>query len=179
MTGFAMATFSVRVPDDLAARFDAGADLAGGRSAVLRRLIAAAAGDAPKPSPRPRRRRQGERLMVRLDGREAAFVAAEAQAMGLPRSTWVAALIRRRCGGQPTFSRADDLALDGLRREVRRIGVNVNQIARALNTAVMEGRVLQAELGSLDELRLELRAHLRAVAEAFEGNLSYWQGDDV
>ena len=61
-----------------------------------------------------------------------------------------------------------------MQSELRRIGVNVNQIARALNTAGMEGRVLDLELGSLEDLRREIRAHMLALREAFEGNLAYW-----
>jgi hypothetical protein len=60
---------------------------------------------------------------------------------------------------------------------VRRIGVNVNQIARALNTAVMEGKVLDLELAYLDTLRTELRAHMFTLREAFEGNLAYWAAE--
>jgi hypothetical protein len=179
MTGFAMMTFSVRVPEELAARFDARAELTGGRSAALRRLIEGAAGPAVGTASKVRKITRVERLMVRLAPAEASYVATEARRMGLPRSTWVAALIRRHSRGQPTFSRPDDLALDGMRRELRRIGVNVNQIARALNTAVLEGRVLDLELANIEDLRRELRAHLRAVSEAFEGNLAYWVVDDV
>ena len=68
----------------------------------------------------------------------------------------------------------EELAIQG---EVRRIGVNVNQIARALNTAVMEGKVLDLEIAYLDALRTELRAHMFTLREAFEGNLAYWAAE--
>jgi hypothetical protein len=112
--------------------------------------------------------------MVRLDPAEAAFVAIEAERMDLPRATWVAALVRRRSQRQPTFSRGDGLALDGVRREIRRIGVNVSQIARALNTAVMEGRPSDTELTAIEDLRRELRGYMGALGQAFAGNLAYW-----
>jgi hypothetical protein len=67
--------------------------------------------------------------------------------------------------------------LIAIQGELRRIGVNVNQIARALNTAVMEGRVLDLELAYLDDLRAEIREHILALREAFEGNLAYWQAE--
>ena len=94
--------------------------------------------------------------------------------MGMRRATWIAALVRRQVLGKLTFARADALALMAIRGELRRIGVNVNQIARAMNTAVLEGRVLDAELAGLEDLRRELRAHFVALGEAFEGNLDYW-----
>jgi hypothetical protein len=58
--------------------------------------------------------------------------------------------------------------------ELRRIGVNINQIARALNTAVMEGKVLELELSYLDDLRAEIRSHVRDLRDAVSGNLTYW-----
>ncbi|MBS0412691.1 MAG: plasmid mobilization relaxosome protein MobC [Proteobacteria bacterium] len=171
-----MAMFSVRVSDDAAQRFDAAAMAFGGRSALLRRLIDAAcgpAGGAPCAGPIPR----PLRLMVRLRAEDAAAVAAEARAMGLRPSTWVAALVSHRVRGRPRFRPPEEDALLAIHSEVHRIGVNVNQIARALNTAILEGQVLDLELSYLDALRGELRAHLASLREAFEGNLAYWQGD--
>jgi hypothetical protein len=55
--------------------------------------------------------------------------------------------------------------------------VNVNQIARALNTAVLEGKVLDLEIAYLEDLRTELRVHMSTLREAFVGNLAYWQAD--
>jgi hypothetical protein len=115
--------------------------------------------------------------MVRLGPAEAAHVDAAAATMGLRRASWVAALVRRHALGRPTFDRAQEDALLAIRAELRRIGVNVNQIARAMNTAVMEGRVLAAELAWVDDLRRELAAHMLALREAFEGNLAYWEVD--
>lgn len=113
--------------------------------------------------------------MVRLAAVDAAGVDREAAAMGLRRAAWVAALVRRRVRDQPTFSRSDELSLIAIQIELRRIGVNVNQIARALNTAVVEGNVLDLELAYLDDLRAEIRAHMSGIREAFEGNLAYWE----
>lgn len=169
-----MPVLSVRVPDDLAARFDAAAYPLGGRSALLFRLIDGATPPPLGPAHPPTTRRDACRLMVRLAAAEAAHVAREADALGQPRATWVAALVRRHTTGGARFCRPGELALIAIQGELRRIGVNVNQIARALNTAVMEGRVLDLELTYLDELRKEMRGHMEALREAFAGNLAYW-----
>ncbi len=66
------------------------------------------------------------------------------------------------------------MALIEIRRELRRIGVNVNQMARALNTAVLEGAVLDLELAQLAAFQAELGAWVEAVGDAFRGNLDYW-----
>ncbi len=169
-----MAVFNVRLADDLADRFDAAAVLDGGRSALLRRLIIAAAAPATARGA-PAGPRDGARIMVRLTAPDAAAVDIAAAAMGLSRAAWVAALVRRRVRGKPTFPRPDALTLMTIQVELRRVGVNVNQIARALNTAVMEGRVLDSELTWTRSLRAEIREHIAGLREAFEGNLAYWE----
>jgi hypothetical protein len=172
-----LAVFNVRVPDDLASRFDARAVAFGGRSARLRQLIE---GDCAALGPAaggPPQRRTAARLMVRLAAPEAAHVTAQSARLALPRAGWVAALVRRHARGTPTFGTVDTYALVGVQAELRRMGVNVNQIARAMNTAVMEGRVLAAELTAIDDFRRELSQHLTAVREAFAGNLAYWDAE--
>jgi hypothetical protein len=134
----------------------------------------AGSGTAP---PRFMPPRDTTRVFVRLSGSEVAKLDAEAERLGLRRATWIAALVRRRLLSQPTFGLRDEQLLIGVRAELRRIGVNVNQIARAMNTAVLEGRVLDAELTAIDHFRGEVRAHILALSEAFEGNLAYWQVD--
>lgn len=169
---------SARVSDELAAGFDAAAAMVGGRSALLHRLIREAGGAGSAPAGHRRRQlRNAARLMVRLAPAEAAHAAREAAAMAIPRSSWVAALVAAHGRGAPRFARPDELALIAIQGELRRIGVNVNQIARALNTAVMEGRVLDTELGAIDDLRRELRGHIGALGEAFAGNLAYWAAE--
>lgn len=171
-----MADFKLRLPDPLAARFDAWAADRGGRSPALRALIETAcaqgaAGDVARLGPRP------EKLTVRLGAADALGLREAASAFGLTPNAWAAALVRRRLTGRPTFGRAGEVALVAIQSELRRIGVNVNQIARALNTAVLEGRELELELDQLAAFRRELRAHLAAVREAFEGNLADWEVD--
>lgn len=170
-----MAIINVRVPDEMVARFDGWAAEHGGRSAALRQLIdrAASAREVAPPAPASRIVRP-VKLTVRLSATDARGLHAAAADMGLTRSAWAAALIRRRLTTRPTFGQSDALALAAIQGDLRRIGVNANQIARALNTAVLEGKVLELELAYLDDLRAEIRGHMLALREAFEGNLDYW-----
>lgn len=167
-----MADFKLRLSDELAGRFDAWAADHGGRSPALRHLIDRACPGAPglagRLPPRP------VKLTLRLTAADTRRLDAAAAEMGLTRNAWAAALVRRRLSGQPTFRPAEATSLLAIQSELRRVGVNVNQIARALNTAVLEGRVLELELSSLADLRREIRAHMLALREAFEGNLAYW-----
>lgn len=167
-----MADFKLRLSDGLAARFDAWAADRGGRSPALRHLIeqacSASRASAGRLPPRP------TKLTVRLAAEDAHGLRAAAGEMGLTPNAWVAALVRRRVAGRPTFRPSDATSLVAIQSELRRVGVNVNQIARALNTAVLEGRVLELELSSLEDLRREIRAHMLALRESLEGNLGYW-----
>lgn len=171
-----MANFNVRIPDDLAARFDAWAAAEGGRSPALRHLIDQASrsgpGRAATPSRLPRR---PAKLTVRLAEDDAAGLLAAAAEMGLTPNGWVAALVRRRLHDRPTFPRSDEIAVIAIQGELRRIATNVNQIARALNTGVLEGKVLDLEIAYIDDLRTELRVHMSTLREAFAGNLAYWR----
>ena len=169
-----MDRITLRVSPDLTRRFDAAAAGQGGRSRLLRRLMEGAA-QAPLPAPgeAPSKPRSGK-LTLRLGEADLRFLEVEAAAMGLSRTQWSAALIRRRLHDRPQFSRPESLALIEVRRELRRIGVNVNQIARALNTAVMDGVVLNLEVAQLAAFQSEIAAWVEALGEAFEGNLAYW-----
>jgi hypothetical protein len=173
-----MANFNVRVPDEKAVRFDAWAGGRGGRSPALRHLIDQAITELPKASqPRGRLPVRPLKLTVRLSAEDGQGLASDAAAMALTPNAWAAAVIRHRLHGRPTFRRQDETELIAVRAELRRIGVNVNQIARALNTAVLEGKVLELELGCLEALRTEIRTHIAVLGAAFAGNLAYWQGE--
>lgn len=50
------------------------------------------------------------------------------------------------------------------------------QIARALNVAVLEGRVLQAELTQLEAFAGEIRDQVAGVDETLRLNRAYWDG---
>lgn len=170
-----MATVSLRVPDDVLARFDLWAGDHGGRAPVLRRLMAEAAATPPPAAERLPVRPL--KLTVRLAAEDGRGLAREAQAMGLTANAWAAAIIRNRLTGRPTFPPAEAAALIAIQAEYRRIGINVNQIARALNTAVLEGKVLDLELAYLEDLRTELRVHLSTLRAAFDGNQVYWSAE--
>ena len=173
-----MANFNVRVPDEMAVRFDAWAAAEGGRSPALRHLIDRASASQPGRAATPGRLpKRPAKLTVRLAADDAKGLGDAAAEMGLTPNAWIAALVRRRLRGQPTFQRSEEVAVIAMQAELRRIGVNVNQIARALNTAVLEGKVLDLEVAYLDDLRTELRVHMSTLREAFAGNLAYWQSD--
>lgn len=169
-----MDRFTLRLPPDLARRFDAAAASQGGRSRYLRVIMEAAAqASLPKPEPGPPVARSAK-LTLRLSDDDLARLEAEAARVGLLRTQWAAALIRRRLQGRLQLTPPEAMALIGVRRELHRIGVNINQVARALNTAVLEGTVLDLEIAQIAAFAVEIRAHLAGLGDAFAGNLAYW-----
>lgn len=170
-----MNRITVRLPPDLARRFDAAAASRGGRSRLLRRLIERAA-EAPIPAETaPSPSRLSGKLTLRLSPDDLVMLEVEAARTGLSRTQWSVALIRSRIYRRPQLTPPEAQALIEVRRELRRIGINVNQIARALNTAVIEGRVLDAETAQLLAFQQELGAWVGALGDAFRGNLDYWK----
>ncbi|HBI18695.1 MAG TPA: plasmid mobilization relaxosome protein MobC [Brevundimonas sp.] len=169
-----MDRLTVRLPPDLTRRFDAAAAMRGGRSRLLRSLIEGAAqASLPASEARPVTRLEAK-LSLRLGVEDLAVLEGEAARAGLSRTQWTVALIRRRLHDRPQLTPSEAIAFIGVQRELRRIGVNINQIARALNTAVLEGQVLDLEMVQLAAFADEIRAHLGGLRDAFQGNLDYW-----
>ena len=172
-----MDRITLRLPPDLVRRFDAAAAARGGRSRYLRAIMERAAqASLSKPEQAPPGAKSAK-LTLRLSDDDMARLEAEAARAGLLRTQWAAALIRRRLHGRLQLTPPESMALIGVRRELHRIGVNINQIARALNTAVMERSVLDLEVAQLAAFAAEIRAHLNGLDEAFAGNLAYWSAE--
>lgn len=172
-----MDRLTVRLSADLIRRFDAAAAGQGGRSRLLRRLIEGAAQASFPLAHETSLGGSSAKLTIRLAVEDLGLLEVAASDAGMMRTQWTVALIRRRLNRRPQLTPPDALAFVGIQRELRRIGVNVNQIARALNTAVLEGRVLDLEVVQLDAFAAEIRSHLSGLQAAFRGNLDYWSAD--
>jgi len=172
-----MAFFGLRLPDDLAARFDAMAASRGGRSALLRGLVDQALqstrDDVVVPSPRER---TTARVEVRLTASDLALLDAAADARGLKRTEWIVALVRRRLFGKAPPPRPDRAAIAQAWRELNRIGINLNQAVHALHAATMvdSGLDLAREAGRVADFRDEIAGELAALGKALKGDVTYW-----
>lgn len=169
-----MDRFTVRLPPDLARRFDAAASVCGGRSRLLRRLIEASAAVEAAPSGTTSTERLTGKLTLRLAAADLDALEAEAGKVGLSRTQWVVALVRRRLHGRPQLSPPEAAAFIEVQRDLRRIGVNLNQIARAANAPGLAGRAPDLDLVRVEGFAAEVRGGLSGLRRAFEGNLDYW-----
>lgn len=111
-----------------------------------------------RPKKQPHEKRSAL-VQARLTAAEKIYVEEQAEAAGLS----TAAYVRRRILGLPVRAKASRVDAS-LLTELNRIGVNINQLARAANT----GRELP---GTWDALAEELRDILETVALSYEGDL--------
>jgi hypothetical protein len=163
------------VDRDLADRFKDWARPHGGVSAALRSVIeGAVAGHEPEPPPGA----AGFHVTVRLRDRERELLLAAAQARGMPVAAYLRSLAVVHLAERPQWSPAEAEALRELGGELRRIGNNVNQIARALNVAVHKGEYPAGQGTEAKEAARLVRAELRWLLAVYTGNLERWGRPD-
>ena len=169
-----MALISLRVPDDVAAGFSALAATEGGKSALLRRLIADAlnassARIAPLPVGAP------QKVTVRFRGSEMRQLAEVSHQRGMTRTGWIVALVRSRLGSPVQHSPDEHAVLRAIVRELNRIGGNINQIARAANTSALQGRAVEPDLSVIHDAKSVIESALAQLRGALEDNADYWE----
>jgi len=170
-----MALISLRVPDDVAADFSTLAETQGGKSALLRRLIAEALDAlAPRISALPVGR--PEKVTVRFRESEMRQLAEVSHQRGMTRTGWIVALVRSRLGSLVQHSLDEHAALRAIVRELNRTGGNINQIARAANTSVLQGRAVEPDLSAIREAKFVIETALPQLRNALDGNADYWDG---
>jgi Bacterial mobilisation protein (MobC) len=170
-----MALISLRVSDEVAAKFLMLAATQGGKSALLRRLIAdALAAPAPRISALPVGR--PEKVTVRFRESEMRQLAEVSHQRGMTRTGWIVALVRSRLGLPVQHSPDEQDALRAIVRELNRIGGNINQIARAANTSVLQGRAVELDLAVIQEAKQVVERELAQLRNALHGNADYWDG---
>ena len=174
-----MALFTLRLSDELAARFDAVAASAGGRSHALRALIErVSGGGGSAPASAAMRSRGKHRIELRLDDDELAQLDAAAAERGVKRTDWIAAVVRSRLRAAPPPRDARQTLVD-IRRELRAIGRNVNQAVHALHAANMQDSRLDVarEAARVEAMRASLEEQIAAIGAALHGDLAYWRAE--
>ncbi len=156
----------------LGARFKAWArSTDGGAAAALRKLVTQAVDGR---DPEPPVGCSGYRVTVRLKDDERIALLRAAQARGTTPANWLRSLAIVRLARRPQWNPTEVDALRELFVEVRRIGNNVNQIARALNVAVQSGEYPPGQGEAARENVELLRAELRRIVAVMSGNFDYW-----
>jgi hypothetical protein len=168
-----MALISLRVSDEVAAEFSVLAATQGGKSALLRRLIADAL-NASSVRAVPLSVGTPQKVTVRFRESEMRQLAEIAHQRGMTRTGWIVALVRSRLGSPVQHSLEEHAALRAIVRELNRIGGNINQIARAANTSVLQGRAVEPDLSAIGGARTVIELALAQLRGALDGNADYW-----
>ena len=173
----------LRIDAETLAAFDTLARSRGSkRSLELRRLIQAElAGHGVAPSPRTKDK-GWRRFNVSLTPAEYQAVALAARSWAMKPSQWTATLVRRWLLVDPRPSRADMGELAAILQQIRRIGLNINQIAHAGNQLALHPSPQPHDYGTLlarlPAMMDEMRGHVELLrAHRFREAL-YWLTPD-
>lgn len=148
-------------------------------SGLLRALILAVtgedegAGQAIEPDAE---KADTDRMTVRMPRFLMEGTKARARSKGMAPSRWVTALVQSNLTRQPVMSDDGLAGLLASNRELAAIGRNLNQIARALNSAFHETE--RVKLEKLAELRQAITVNRLAVRALVRASQNAWEADD-
>jgi antitoxin component of RelBE/YafQ-DinJ toxin-antitoxin module len=146
-------------------------------SAVMKQLLeallqSAPAGELPPPAPvEPITRRA--RVHVRLRSEDHRLLRERAQARRMHSATYVSVLVRSHLRGLAPLPKAEYQALRESVLELRAIGRNLNQIARAVNQGSWSTLPGRAEVNAMLKVATGLQDHFRGLLAANERS---WKG---
>lgn len=159
------------VPADVAARFRTHArSTEGGVSAELRRLVLQAA----EGKPAARLGTSGRKVMVRLKEEERSSLLEAARNRNTTPANWLRSLALAHLSQRPQWNEAEVKVLRDVYIELRRIGNNLNQIARALNVAVQTGDYPEGQGHAAKQAADDISQEVRRVGGLVAANVAYW-----
>lgn len=145
-------------------------------SALLKRLLEVTLDGAAVPrvdgSCRPRPISRDARLYVRLQPDDQRLLVERAAARGMPAATYVSVLVRSHLRHLAPLPKEELLALRSSLAELRVIGRNLNQIARAVHLGTAVAGIGRDEVMAMIKVCTALRGHFKATLMA---NLRSWQ----
>ncbi len=121
----------------------------------------------------------GYRVTVRLKDAERVALMAAARDRQTSPSVWLRCLAVVHLGRRPQWNDPEVAELRAIFTELRRIGTNMNQIARALNVAVQSGEYPVGQGTAAMEAADLVRSETRRVVGVMTGNFDYWGLPDV
>lgn len=150
----------------------------GGTSALLRQLVAAVLQQQSQEPPLPEPKGHLVALKTRLSVTEVKAVKGAAAARGMKVGQWLRSLIRVRLGAGPQWDNHEIIAMRNLTAEVARIGVNLNQLVKAVNRAQKLGESHPINRQTVDEARAVLEKVRKELLSVARGNLRYWEPEE-
>ena len=143
----------------------------GSVSAALRRILSEAVAGKPPQAPLGA---SGYRVTIRLKDAERLALLAAARDRQTTPSVWLRCLAVAHLSRRPQWNDSETSELRAIFVEMRRIGTNLNQIARALNVAVQSGEYPVGQGSAAIEAAELVRSETRRVVGIMTGNFDYW-----
>ena len=163
---------STHVDRGLAERFRALARATDGSvSAALRRILSETVAGKPPQAPLGA---SGYRVTIRLKEAERLALLAASRGRQTSPSVWLRCLAVVHLGRRPQWNEQEVAELRAVFTELRRIGTNLNQVARALNVAVLSGEYPAGQGTAALEAADLVRSETRRVVAVITGNFDYW-----
>jgi len=175
-----MKHISTHIDDDLFERFSTLAHAHGGKSALLRHLVrlVVESGASKVENKLPNPSGRAVHLSVRLSENEVAEVKKAAASRSMKPSQWLRSIVRVRLGAGTQYSASELHELRALTNQVRKVGVNLNQITHAANEARLEHAPFAVDTKVLNATREEVSRTLTALHLMARGNVRMWEGSE-
>ena len=173
-----MGQFGFRIDDALVEAFDVYAASRGGRSKVIRGLMAEALAQDGVTLPAPPTKASPangnwEGIQVKLDPADYAILDQHAGSAGMTRGQWIVALVRRRLKGHRQYNAIDRKRLAMIFQDMRKIEGHLGRAGQAVRESVEIGRPLGPHLALLTQLESRIVRMGHALHAAFLGNDRY------
>ncbi len=160
---------------EVAASFKAAARISdGGTSQALARMVGEVVGGKAKAAVAPKGIGQGLEVKVRLNIEERIALALAARQRGTTPANWMRSLALVHLMKRPEWSPSEREGLREISRGLGRIGVNVNQIAAAVNAAALIGECPPGQGEAVARAVQMMRVETRRLGAAVTGNFDYW-----
>lgn len=113
------------------------------------------------------------RIEIKLTDSELLKIESIAKEAGYSRNMWVAHLVRSYLTKAPQFGMRELEVLSESNSQLLRVGRNLNQLTRQLNTSLAEADSLKASY--IEQLSNEVSAHVRSVSSVIQANIERWK----
>lgn len=171
-----MRQIGFRLPDSLAARFEAYAADFGSRSEAIRALMDKALLEAPQPTTGGVAPSTGatRKIVFSIEGAELERLEVEAAGVGMSCTEWVRACVRSRLSAQRQLNKVERSHLRQALQELRAMREHLSRMRNSLQRAVLMGHQVERQLGAISAFDEKLAQAVAAIRLGFLGNDHYW-----
>lgn len=113
------------------------------------------------------------RIEIKLTTSELEKVKSCADKTGYSQNQWIANLVRSYLTKAPQFGMRELEVLSESNLQLLRIGRNLNQLTRQINTNLAEADSLK--VSDIEQLSNDISAHVRSVSSVIQANIERWK----